>query len=151
VGQPALNGVYAVIFLDAIVVKVRDGQVANRPIYAAIGVSLAGEKAVLGLWAATGWGGREVLAGRPHRPEQPRRRRVLPCLRRPQRDYPTWWAPCDRRPPCRPHLSTMKVARRSRRLPVPSRSGLVQTCCLKGPDADLFGRGGSGPCICQRE
>ena len=27
-------------------VKVRDGQVANRPIYAAIGVSLAGDKGV---------------------------------------------------------------------------------------------------------
>src|SRR3954452_24419929 len=49
-----LNGVYAAIFLDAIVVKVRDGQVANRPIYAAIGVTLAGEKDVLGLWAGTG-------------------------------------------------------------------------------------------------
>jgi putative transposase len=35
-------------------VKVRDGQVANRPIYAAIGVSLAGDKDVLGLWAGTG-------------------------------------------------------------------------------------------------
>jgi transposase-like protein len=42
------------IFIDAIVVKVRDGQVANRPIYAAIGVSLAGEKDILGLWAGTG-------------------------------------------------------------------------------------------------
>ena len=45
---------YAAIFIDAIVVKIRDGQVANRPIYAAIGVSLAGEKDVLGLWAGTG-------------------------------------------------------------------------------------------------
>ncbi|HEY5222282.1 MAG TPA: IS256 family transposase [Microbacteriaceae bacterium] len=49
-----LDGVYAAIFIDAIVVKIRDGQVANRPIYAAIGVSLAGEKDVLGLWAGTG-------------------------------------------------------------------------------------------------
>jgi putative transposase len=49
-----LDGVYAAIFVDAIVVKIRDGQVANRPIYAAIGVSLAGEKDVLGLWAGTG-------------------------------------------------------------------------------------------------
>ena len=49
-----LDGVYAAVFIDAIVVKVRDGQVANRPIYAAIGVSLAGEKDVLGLWAGTG-------------------------------------------------------------------------------------------------
>jgi len=39
-----LNTVYAAVFIDAIIVKVRDGQVANRPIYAAIGVSLAGEK-----------------------------------------------------------------------------------------------------------
>jgi transposase-like protein len=49
-----LDAVYAAVFIDAIVVKVRDGQVANRPIYAAIGVSLAGEKDVLGLWAGTG-------------------------------------------------------------------------------------------------
>ena len=36
-------------------VKVRDGQVANRPIYAAIGVSLDGGRDILGLW--TGQGG----------------------------------------------------------------------------------------------
>jgi putative transposase len=49
-----LDEVYAAIFIDAIMVKVRDGQVANRPIYAAIGVSLRGEKDVLGLWAGAG-------------------------------------------------------------------------------------------------
>jgi transposase-like protein len=49
-----LDEVYAAIFIDAIVVKVRDGQVANRPVYAAIGVTLAGEKDVLGLWAGAG-------------------------------------------------------------------------------------------------
>lgn len=49
-----LDEVYAAIFIDAIMVKVRDGQVANRPIYAAIGVSLSGEKDILGLWAGTG-------------------------------------------------------------------------------------------------
>jgi putative transposase len=49
-----LDEVYAAIFIDAIVVKVRDGQVANRPIYAAIGVTLEGEKDILGLWAGTG-------------------------------------------------------------------------------------------------
>lgn len=49
-----LDEVYAAIFIDAIVVKVRDGQVANRPIYAAIGVSLDGHRDVLGLWAGTG-------------------------------------------------------------------------------------------------
>jgi putative transposase len=35
-------------------VKVRDGRVASRPVYAAIGVTLAGEKDVLGLWAGQG-------------------------------------------------------------------------------------------------
>jgi transposase-like protein len=49
-----LDPVYAAVFIDAIVVKVRDGQVANRPVYAAIGVTLAGEKDILGLWAGTG-------------------------------------------------------------------------------------------------
>jgi transposase-like protein len=42
------------VFIDAVVVKVRDGQVANRPFYAAIGVSLAGERDILGLWPGTG-------------------------------------------------------------------------------------------------
>lgn len=45
--------VYAAIFIDAIYVKVRDGQVGNRPFYAAIGVDLAGRRDVLGLWAGT--------------------------------------------------------------------------------------------------
>ncbi|WP_229397531.1 IS256 family transposase [Micromonospora okii] len=49
-----LDEVYAAVFVDAIVVKVRDGQVANRPFYAAIGVTLDGEKDILGLWAGTG-------------------------------------------------------------------------------------------------
>lgn len=49
-----LDEVYAAIFIDAIVVKIRDGQVANRPIYAAIGVTLDGEKDILGLRAGTG-------------------------------------------------------------------------------------------------
>jgi transposase-like protein len=49
-----LDAVYVAIFVDAIVVKVRDGQVANRPIYAAIGVTVDGRKDVLGLWAGTG-------------------------------------------------------------------------------------------------
>ena len=49
-----LDAVYAAIFIDAIVVKVRDGQVANRPIYAAIGVTLDGERDILGLWVGQG-------------------------------------------------------------------------------------------------
>ena len=49
-----LDEVYAAVFIDAIVVKIRDGQVANRPVYAAIGVTLEGRKDILGLWAGTG-------------------------------------------------------------------------------------------------
>ena len=51
-----LESIYAAIFIDALSVKVRDGQVANRPFYAAIGVDLAGHKDVLGLWAGDGAG-----------------------------------------------------------------------------------------------
>jgi putative transposase len=49
-----LDSVYAAVFIDAIVIKVRDGQVANRPFYAAIGVTTDGRKDVLGLWAGSG-------------------------------------------------------------------------------------------------
>jgi putative transposase len=52
-----LDEVYAAVFIDAIVVKVGDGQVANRPIYAAIGVTLEGERDILGLWAGTAGSG----------------------------------------------------------------------------------------------
>jgi len=49
-----LDSVYPVMFIDAIHVKVRDGQVANRPVYVAIGVSVNGERDILGLWAGDG-------------------------------------------------------------------------------------------------
>jgi transposase-like protein len=39
-----LDPVYAVIFIDAINVKIREGQVANRPIYLALGVTVDGER-----------------------------------------------------------------------------------------------------------
>jgi putative transposase len=51
-----LEQVYAAVFIDAIMVKVRDGQVRNRPVYAAIGVDLAGHKDILGMWAGDGDG-----------------------------------------------------------------------------------------------
>ena len=42
------------MFIDAIFVKIRDGQVANRPIYVAIGVTVDGDSDILGLWAGQG-------------------------------------------------------------------------------------------------
>jgi putative transposase len=49
-----LAKVYPVIFIDAMVVKVRDGQVANKPVYVVIGVTVNGERDILGLWAGDG-------------------------------------------------------------------------------------------------
>jgi putative transposase len=46
-----LDAVYAVLFIDVINVKIRDGNVANRPIYVALAVTVDGEREVLGLWA----------------------------------------------------------------------------------------------------
>ena len=51
-----LEPVYAAVIVDAINVKVRDGQVANRPVYAAIGVDLEGQKDILGMWFGDGGG-----------------------------------------------------------------------------------------------
>jgi transposase-like protein len=48
-----LQSHYVAVFVDAIHVKVRDGAVANRPFYAAIGVDLRGHRDVLGVWAGT--------------------------------------------------------------------------------------------------
>jgi transposase-like protein len=39
-----LDPVYPVIFIDAIHVKLRDGQVANRPVYVAMAVTVDGER-----------------------------------------------------------------------------------------------------------
>jgi putative transposase len=46
-----LDPVYPVIFIDAVNVKIRDGQVANRPIYVALAVTCEGTRDILGLWA----------------------------------------------------------------------------------------------------
>jgi len=46
-----LDPVYAVLFIDVINVKIRDGQVANRPIYVILGVTADGERDIVGLWA----------------------------------------------------------------------------------------------------
>jgi putative transposase len=48
-----LDPIYPVIFVDAIHVKIRDGQVANRPIYVALAVTVDGERDILGLWPGT--------------------------------------------------------------------------------------------------
>ncbi len=46
-----LDAVYPVIFIDCVNVKIRDGNVANRPIYVALAVTVDGTRDILGLWA----------------------------------------------------------------------------------------------------
>jgi len=49
-----LDRVYPVLFVDAINVKIRDGQVANRPVYVVMAVTVEGHRDVLGIWAGDG-------------------------------------------------------------------------------------------------
>lgn len=46
-----LDPIYPVVFIDALMVKIREGQVANRPIYVAMAVTVDGERDILGMWA----------------------------------------------------------------------------------------------------
>jgi putative transposase len=54
-----LDVVHPVIFIDAVHVKIRDGKVANRPIYLALAVTVEGHRDILGLWAGDGGEGVE--------------------------------------------------------------------------------------------
>jgi transposase-like protein len=58
-----LDRVYPVVLIDAIHVKIRDGAVANRPVYIAVGINLAGERDVLGMWVGTGGEGAKHWMG----------------------------------------------------------------------------------------
>jgi len=52
-----LDAVYAIVYLDALVVKMRvEGRVENRAVYVAIGINLEGGKEVLGLWTSANEG-----------------------------------------------------------------------------------------------
>ena len=59
-----LDPVYPILYLDAIVVKVRtDGRVRNRPVYLALGIDLEGRKQVLGIWLGSGDEGAKFWLG----------------------------------------------------------------------------------------
>ena len=59
-----LDAIYAIVYLDALVVKMRsDGRVENRAVYVAIGITLAGQKEVLGLWTSANEGAKFLAAG----------------------------------------------------------------------------------------
>lgn len=45
-----LEDMYPIVYIDALMIKIRDGVVQNRPAYLAVGVDLEGRKHVLGIW-----------------------------------------------------------------------------------------------------
>jgi putative transposase len=51
-----LDAVYPVLFVDCIYMKIREGQVANRPVYVVLGVTCDGGSDVLGLWVGDSTG-----------------------------------------------------------------------------------------------
>ena len=123
-----LDAVYAVIFIDAINVKIREGQVANRPIYLALGVTVDGERDVLGLWAGEhgdGEGAKYWLRVCSEIKNRRHQGRADGGLRRAERAARTRSMPCGRRPSCKHalsiscgiHLSTPRkeTGRRSRK------------------------------------
>ena len=73
-------------FIEAIVVKICDGSVANRPVYDVVGVNLDGELDVRGLWVGTGGeGAKQWLTYLAELKRPWRGRRAHRLLRRPQR------------------------------------------------------------------
>ncbi len=125
-----LDPVYAVVFLDAIVVKVRDNQVVqNKPAYIAIGDRRRRGEARAGHLAGQDpagdghrRGGRPVLGQRHGRPAQPGRpRHPDRLLRRPgrvrgrhHRRVPAHRGPALRRPPHQERLRPGRPPRRRR-------------------------------------
>lgn len=58
-----LEAVYPIVYLDCIVVKVRqDNRVINKSVFLALGIDLEGHKAVLGLWIAENEGAKFWLS-----------------------------------------------------------------------------------------
>ena len=58
-----LDAIYPLVFFDGIVVKSREaGRVRNKTVYLALGINLAGEKELLGLWIAPSEGAKFWLS-----------------------------------------------------------------------------------------
>ena len=106
--EPAARPVYAVLFIDAINVKIREGQVANRPIYLALGVTVDGERDVLGLWAGEHGDGEgakfwlRILSEIKNRGVRDVCMLVCDGLKA----CPMRSTPCGRRPSCKLHCSS---------------------------------------------
>jgi putative transposase len=101
-----LEDVYPILFLDALIVKVRDaGAVRNLACYVAIGVNLDGERDVLGLWFQRSEGAKfwlQVL----NELKQRGVRDVLICASTGSKASPKRSRRSSRTPGCRPASST---------------------------------------------
>ena len=76
-----LASIYPVVYLDALQVKIKDqGSIRNKAVYLALGINLAGEKELLGLWVSQTEGAKS-LAPCTHRAAQPRGQRHFHRLR----------------------------------------------------------------------
>jgi hypothetical protein len=73
----ALDGVYPVVFIDALMVKIRDGVVTNRAVYVAIGIDTEGETGPGLVDRAHHRGIGQVLALGAQRAQEPRRGRCV--------------------------------------------------------------------------
>ena len=59
----ALDPIYPIVFLDALVVKVKENkQVINKAVYLALGINLEGKKEVLGMWVSQNEGAKFWLS-----------------------------------------------------------------------------------------
>lgn len=105
--QRPLEALYPVIFLDAIVVKVRDGgHVRNKAAHLAIGIDMDGIKHMLGIWVQRT---RARRSGRPFAPSSPTatcRGRTDRLLRRSDRLPRSGRDRPGRKRPCKPAWST---------------------------------------------
>lgn len=132
-------------------VKVRDGQVASRPIYVALAVTVDGTRDILGLWAGDGGEGvkywLQVLTEIKNRGVEDVCMVVCDGLKGLPDSISAVW----------PQAVTQTSSVHTpwwRETPAGHRArgrGPMQTCCLRGPHADLSLPLGGGPRTGQRE
>src|SRR3954454_16827915 len=86
--QRPLDDVYPVIFLDPLLLKIREGgSVQRRACYLVLGVTVEGDRDVLGMWFS-GDRGRQVLDAGAHRSQAARRPGHPDLLRRRAQGFP---------------------------------------------------------------
>lgn len=95
-----LDTVYAIVYLDALVVKMRaEGRVENRAVYVAIGVNLEGSKEVLGLWTSANEGAKFWLQVLTELSNRGVKDIFIACVDG-LKGFPRPSKRCSRRPPC---------------------------------------------------